>query len=392
MAENNYKVVMGDSASQISDKFYANLKKNIRIEKNTDGNAFELDWIDEIEKAVPYIDNIFENPKRFIVTEEEILNVEKSKKVGVATVKHLSKHTNFISEYDEETNDIRPSKLLNELKEETFNTYENRFIYTLVDLMDSFIRHMEEKMEALDYSKNNIFESNSETNVLGEEVKCAIRLNSSKKVDFMSGDDDTKHRISVIKSNINSWKLTGVYTSLKKEKAAKVKSPLNRTNVLKKNPNFKIAASLWDFLNSYREEESHNNTPPDVVNSLAPNLQGIIDNSSLMYYLIMKMASTSNKYQIEKYNKLIKEASMNMIKETTELLIDSDNGITKQDLVDVVSNTYNEVKYKKTLDASLIETKIKTAIRQYVEKVDGSYFELESGEKNEQKVVAEDNI
>ena len=49
---NNYKVVMGDSASQISDKFYANLKKNIRIEKNTDGNAFELDWIDEIEKMI----------------------------------------------------------------------------------------------------------------------------------------------------------------------------------------------------------------------------------------------------------------------------------------------------------------------------------------------------
>ena len=76
------------------------------------------------------IDNIFENPKRFIVSQDEILNIEKSKKVGVETVKHLSKHTNFISEVDEETGDIKPEKLLNELKEETFNTYENRFIYT----------------------------------------------------------------------------------------------------------------------------------------------------------------------------------------------------------------------------------------------------------------------
>jgi len=380
---NNYNIVMGDSTSQITEKYYSNLKKNVRIEKSTDGNVLELDWIDEIEKAVPYIDNIFENPKRFIISEEEILNIEKSKKVGVATVKHLSKHTNFISEVDEETGDIKPEKLLNELKEETFNTYENRFIYTLVDLMDSFVRRMEEKMESLNYSKNNTFESNSETNVMGEEVKCSVRMVASKKVDSLDNDDDTLQRIKVIKSNINSWKMTGVYTSLKKEKAAKVKSPLNRTNVLKKNPNFKIAASLWDYLNAYREQEEENEKHPDTINSLEQNLQNIIDNSSLMYYLIMKMSTTKNKYQIENYNRLTKEAAMNMMKQTTEMLMDSDTGITKQDLVDAVSDTYNEVKYKKMLDASLVETKIKNLVRNYIDKVDGSYFELENGDSNE---------
>ena len=380
---NTYNIVMGDSTSQITEKYYSNLKKNVRIEKSTDGNVLELDWIDEIEKAVPYIDNIFENPKRFIISEEEILNIEKSKKVGVATVKHLSKHTNFISEVDEETGDIKPEKLLNELKEETFNTYENRFIYTLVDLMDSFVRRMEEKMESLNYSKNNTFESNSETNVMGEEVKCSVRMVASKKVDSLDNDDDTLQRIKVIKSNINSWKMTGVYTSLKKEKAAKVKSPLNRTNVLKKNPNFKIAASLWDYLNAYREQEEENEKHPDTINSLEQNLQNIIDNSSLMYYLIMKMSTTKNKYQIENYNRLTKEAAMNMMKQTTEMLMDSDTGITKQDLVDAVSDTYNEVKYKKMLDASLVETKIKNLVRNYIDKVDGSYFELENGDSNE---------
>lgn len=380
---NNYKVVMGDSTSEISEKFYNNLKKNIRIEKSTEGSVLELDWIDEIERAVPYIDNIFENPKRFIVSEEEILNIEKSKKVGVATVKHLSKHTNFISEFDEETNDIKPSKLLNELKEETFNTYENRFIYTLVDLMDSFIRHMEEKINDMNYQKKNTFESNSETNVAGEDIKCAIKMTASKKIDSLDGDDDFNYRLSVIKSNINAWRQTGVYKSLKKEKVPKVTNPLNRTNVLKKNPNFKIAASLWDFLNTYREQEEENDKAPETTNSLAPNLQGIVDSSSLMYYLIMKMASTNNKYQIENYNRMTKEAAMNLMRQTTELLIDSDTGVTKQDLVDAVSETYNDVKYKKTLDASLIENKIKNTVRKYIEKVDGSYFEVESGENNE---------
>ena len=389
---NNYNIVMGDSASQIPEKFYGNLKKNVRIENTIDGNVLEFDWVDEIEKAVPYIDNIFENPKRFIVTEEEILSIEKSKKVGVATVKHLSKHTNFISEVDDETGDIKPEKLLNELKEETFNTYENRFIYSLVDLMDSFIRHMEEKMESLDFTKNNTFESNSQTNVMGEDVRCTIKMSSLKKVGSMDNDDDIAYRLRIIKSNINSWKQTGVYTSLKKEKAAKVKSPLNRTNVLKKNPNFKIAASLWDYLNSYREEEEKNDKTPEIVTSLENNLQGIIDNSSLMYYLIMKMTTTKNKYQLEMYNRLAKEAAMNMMKQSTEMLVDSDTNITKEELVNAVSDAYNEIKYKKMLDVSLVENKIKNAVRNYIEKVDGSFFELESGDEHERKVACEDNI
>jgi hypothetical protein len=228
---------------------------------------------------------------------------------------------------------------------------------------------------------------------MGEEVKCAIKMTASKKIDSMAKDDDFNHRIGIIKSNINSWKQTGVYKSLKKEKAPKVKSPLNRTNVLKKNPNFKIAASLWDFLNAYREEEEALDKEPDVTNTLAPNLQSIVDNSALMYYLIMKMNSTKNKYQIEQYNRMTKEAAMNLMKQTTELLVDSDMGVTQQQILDAVNETCNEVKYKKTLDASLVETKIKNTIRSYIDKVDGSFFELESGESiYEKKVDTKDNI
>ena len=59
------------------------------------------------------------------VYEEIILDIEKTKKVTIESIKHLAKHTNFISEYKEEEDFIKPSKLLNVLKEETFNTYEN---------------------------------------------------------------------------------------------------------------------------------------------------------------------------------------------------------------------------------------------------------------------------
>ena len=110
-----------------------------------------------------------------------------------------------------------------------------------------------------------------------------------------------------------------------------------------------------------------------------------------MYYLITKISSTTNKYQLETYNRMTREAAMNMMKETTELLMDMDGSLTQQDLVDTVSNAYNEVKYKKTLDTSLVEDKIKNSIRKYIEKVDGSYFELESGVNNEKKINIKDD-
>ena len=93
----------------------------VKTDYYKDANSFE--WLDIFEKLLPYIEKILRNPKRFITTEEEIVKIESAKKVGVETVKHLAKHTNFIQDLDEKTGDVIPAKLLNVLKEETFNTY-----------------------------------------------------------------------------------------------------------------------------------------------------------------------------------------------------------------------------------------------------------------------------
>ena len=78
------------------------------------------------------------------------MTMQEIEKYGESTfesIKHLAKHTNFISEYKEEEDFIKPSKLLNVLKEETFNTYENRFIYTLIDMLTKFIARQEEALK-----------------------------------------------------------------------------------------------------------------------------------------------------------------------------------------------------------------------------------------------------
>lgn len=40
-----------------------------------------------MEQTVPYIDNIFRNPNRFIINEEEIVKIERARRITVESIK-----------------------------------------------------------------------------------------------------------------------------------------------------------------------------------------------------------------------------------------------------------------------------------------------------------------
>ena len=124
-------------SEQLTNRFLSNTKSEIRVNTDLEKVELDTDWIDEIEIAVPHLDAILKNPNRFIINEEEIVKIEKAKRVTVESIKDLAKHTNFIQAIDEEG--VKPSKILNINKEETFDTYENRLIYTLIQNTKNFI-------------------------------------------------------------------------------------------------------------------------------------------------------------------------------------------------------------------------------------------------------------
>ena len=74
--------------------------------------SVDLSWIDQVEETLPYLDTIIRKPRKFIVQEEDIVPVEKSRKITQDTVKHLSQHTSLIQGLDEDGT-IRPVKVLN---------------------------------------------------------------------------------------------------------------------------------------------------------------------------------------------------------------------------------------------------------------------------------------
>ena len=122
------------------EAFMSKIESEMHFDSVLSGDTLDFEWVQLVEDALPYLDNIVRNPKLALITEANVEKIEKAKKTTVETVKDLSRHTFYIDRVDEKTGDVIPSKLLNIRGIDTFNTYENRVAYTLLDKLERFVR------------------------------------------------------------------------------------------------------------------------------------------------------------------------------------------------------------------------------------------------------------
>jgi len=242
-----------------NDLFLRNLNSTLYVKKDFDMKEFDYEWLDKIEDCLPYIDNILRNPKRFIINEEEIVKVELARRVTVESVIHLTQHTNLIQKI-EDNGDVKPSKILNINKEESMDTYENRFIFTLVNNLRMFFEQRLEVSGGNSYcfDKNNLkYEAN--TKVHGENLKISIDVSDVTK-DIMehSGDKGGMtlgERIRKTKQQIDGFFGTEMIQTLARLHVSPVRSPIKKTNVILKNPNFRKAEELWNYIQSFESKD-----------------------------------------------------------------------------------------------------------------------------------------
>ena len=344
---------------QIED-FNDKMDSTMRVKTDYFKDINDFEWVGVFEELLPYIEKILRNPKRFITTEEEIVKIESAKKVGVETVKHLAKHTNFIQDIDEQTGDVIPSKLLNVLKEETFNTYENRFIYTLILRLEEFIRKRKEGIKKNPRLKDNKkIEYASSTMVGDEKINVNIQLNTEldTKLDF---DKKMAERIKKIESSIRDLKYTEVYKALEKEGVALVTPPIKKTNVILKNVNFQYAMTLWEYVhqnigkkdNPIKKNKDYNETG---------TIKGLIDETFLLEYLTVN--------NINQSDEAIKEAKEKSIGRMIDRIIDLNPELTKKELQDKLGVAFDKAIERRKVTKSDIEKIFRKFINKYFEMV-----------------------
>ena len=335
----------------------------------------DIEWVNMMEEVIPHIDSIFRSPNRFIKNEEETVKIEQAKKVSIETIKHLSKHTNLIQDIDKETGDVIPSKLLNVRKEETYNTYENRLIYTLVQNMKYFVNIRKDALlqpiatENKEENKNNKqLEYNAKSKLNDEEVDINVSINSKLDTEQKDSEERNKSlllRIEEIERKISDIESTEVYKILAKENIILVKDPIRKTNVVLKNVHFQYAMKLWEFLKANFDEqtiESEDNK--DYMDN--GQLKKMMDEAFLLQYLAMKTLDEDN---MEKQDTK-KEIKAIVVEQMLDKILDIDEDITEEQLRQMVAEKYEVIKYKKMAVLQDIQKIFKKYFDQYEDMVE----------------------
>lgn len=315
-------------------------KNDYKISQVYTRKNYSNDWIDTIEDCVVSLDNIVRNPRKFIVIEEDIVDISLARSISVESVKHLSQHTNLISSVTKDGMVI-PSKILNTSKEESFDIYENRFIYTLLLKLRDFIdRRLSVMQNALMQSGELGVSIESEFSVeRGNKVK--FKLDSSANFPFdavvkrKGGNQPTDlERITRIKSVIGDFLASPFAREMRS--CALVRPPIQRTNVILKNPDFKKALVLWQFVETSENMEFAIDTSletNELPDNLADKYRGII---FLNTVLLQSIASTRSEEEIlgEKEEKKITQADEYVTKNIDDFVPD-DFPLLKMDLSEI---------------------------------------------------------
>lgn len=360
--------VYADSDERRIKKFKEKVSSNMTVRTETNKPKVESLWIEKMEGTIEYLENILKAPTRLIINEEEIVEIEKIKKVTVESIKHLSRNANFIEDVDE-NGDVKPEKLLNVFKEETFNTYENRFIYTLIQKMLIIIRKEKKKILAQGKMPSKFFKKfDYKGNSYNGKNKVDIEILMTSYTEQIDATDDRKElldRIRELEKTVISLTLTSTYQSLEKLKVPLITPPLRKNNVILKNVNFQYAAKLWDFLITEMEKEK---VSEDATNVKEYKERGktkkYIDETFLLDYLVLQ--NIDNPEIKSKHKKeLIEKLVANIVERT----IDVDESISEEQLKNLVSKQYTIIKYKKQVTTKQIQEIFKKYISKYVQQI-----------------------
>ncbi len=239
----------------------------------------DLKWVEEIEACIIPLDNIIRVPRKFIVQEEEIVPIERAKKITNESIRHLAQHTNMIAKV--EGDDVTPNQILNVFREESYEVYENRFVFTLMQNLVRFI----------DIRYNVLFNISDDDNMASlkmesdfsrgrEKIQYKLEVSAQSAGSDIEGESGPEgenatafQRIERVKRIINEYANSSFMKELRN--CVPVRPPIMRTNAIQKNPNFRACLKLWQFIQSYNElgyeitvKESNDMVSDEYMNEL----------------------------------------------------------------------------------------------------------------------------
>lgn len=210
-------------------------------------------WLTVVEEGIEAIFNIVDKPRRFIATSEEVVPVALAKKITADSVRHLSQNTQFIA--SDENGEIQPTRILNVTTEESYDLYENRFVYHLIQRLFAFV---DKRTDVIFWSTGdetcNVMSMESKVDDAYEEISYKVEMTIKNRQSLVENDTDNMDlfkRIDRVR-RLSRILRTSSFCDIMNG-CAKVRSPIQRTNLMMKDPDYRTCYKLWQFIESYDE-------------------------------------------------------------------------------------------------------------------------------------------
>ena len=355
------------------ESFVKNTTSEMYYTMNNSCDALNFEWLDKIEEACPFIDQIVRHPKLTLIKEEVVSTIERAKKITSESVKDLAKHSNYINDIDEESGDVRPSKILEVRNEETYNIYENRFLYTFIHDLQRFIFEREDELNNIILGNNKSLEYKAESMEDGEKINIELRITSEQKE---NNNKDNKlenlinkqlERIKEVKEFINSWYKSDMFKELDRLHVPFIKPPVKPTNIILKNPNFQLSVQMWEYIRNYGDNLDEEDKEA-LVSAGNEALESLLDNSFLIDYFVMDSVSKRKREEKEKINNYSIIILADMIQRVHELLRINGKDISDEELFSILLNQVKIEQESRLAGIEDIKKKFKSEINDYLEK------------------------
>ena len=210
-------------------------------------------WLSVVEEGLTAIFNIVDKPRRFITTSEEVVPVALAKKITADSVRHLSQNTQFI--VANAKGEIQPTKILNVTTEESYDLYENRFVYHLIQRLFAFV---DKRTDVIFWSIGDetcdVMSMESTIDDAYEEISYKVEMKIRNRQSLVENDTDN---MSIFKRIDRVRRMSRVLRSSSfcdiMNGCARVYSPIQRTNLMMKDPDYRTCYKLWQFIENYDE-------------------------------------------------------------------------------------------------------------------------------------------
>ena len=254
------KYAEGIGESLESDRYFQYLFEMVQAGENTLQQKNRIlhkvvdeRWIGTIEEGIDAIFNIIDKPRRFVTTKEEVVPVALARKITADSVRHLSMNTQFIA--SDENGEIQPTRILNVSTEESFDLYENRFVYHLIQRLFTFV---DKRTDVIFWSAGdeicNTMSMESKVDDAYEEISYKVEMTIKNRQSYAENDSDHMEvfkRIDRLRRLVRDLRNSSFCELM--AGCARVQSPIQRTNLMMKDPSYRTCYKLWQFIESYDE-------------------------------------------------------------------------------------------------------------------------------------------